>query len=299
MPRTAVLFQVHAINQEIVRRLRLLEAGMAPDMDCFLALDATASRVRMRVSRELAREHRLFFFSRALLERLPSPRAQGQWLGRSIRPGLCDLVPQLFRRVHPEYDFVYIVEYDVLYSGDWAAFFSHFRRSEADLLATNVASRSELPDCVHFQGLATDRSPTPEESLRAFMPICRYSAAALAALEERYHRGWRGHFEVLVPTAVRDAGLRLEDFGGDGPFVAPGNRDRFYTSNRLSDHLRPGSFVLNPAPTERPGPDRPLLLHPCKLELQLDAPTLWTLLRSGPYSIRRHTLGYPQLGEAT
>ncbi len=285
MARTAILFVAHSVNRELLRRYRSIADDLPSGFDAFFALDATRSRVRYRVDRSMARTYNLFLFSRDLLSKLPYERARRDWQGRSLVPGLQDLLPQAFRRLNPGYDFIYFIEYDVLYSGRWRSFFSAFQDSSSAYIATSVTAKVEVPDWEHFATFKTDRPLPDERILRSFMPICRYSTPGLDALEERYSRGWRGHHEVLVPTATLDAGLTVEDFGGDGRYVRPGNRNRFYTSSRLEETLAPGSFVFIPEPSEVPR-DRPVLLHPCKTDLGMDGSTLFRLLRHGPLIIR-------------
>ncbi len=298
MTRTAILFVAHSVTAEILRRYRCIADGLPEGMEAFFALDATRTRVRHRISKRLARSCNLFLFSRDLLSRLPYNRARDDWQGRSLVPGLQDLLPQLFRRLHPGYEFIYFVEYDVLFTGAWQRFFSAFQASDAALIATSVSPKHDVPNWVHFAGFQPDRTLPEERITRSFMPISRYSQAGLDALEDSYRRGWRGHHEVLVPTAMLDAGLAIEDFGGDGPYVRDGNVNRFYTSARKTRSLTPGSFVFIPQPSEVPT-DRPVLLHPCKTSLTLDLPTAFSLLRGGRYDTRgdlARCLSDPRIG---
>lgn len=284
MKKTAVLFLAHSMNAELLRRFRLIADQLPGGVEAFFALDATRTRVCDRISKKLARQTNLFIFSREILSKLPYRRAREEWRGRSVVPGLQDLVPQLFRRLNPEFDYIYFVEYDILYTGEWKNFFAHFQESDASFLTTSIAPKSEVPVWEHFATFQPDR-PLPETHIiRGFMPICRYSTEGLLALEERYRRGWRGHHEVLVPTAILDAGLKLEDFGGDGSFVRKGNENRFYTSSRLAENFAPGSFVFIPGPSEVPR-DRPVLMHPCKTSLGLDLRTLIDLIFTGRHDV--------------
>jgi len=59
------------------------------------------------------------------------------------------------------------------------------------------------------------------------------------------------------------AGLVIEDFGGDGEFVASGNRNRFYTNAPSHCYLVPGSLVFRPMRI-MPGLRRNHLWHPVK-----------------------------------
>ena len=55
----------------------------------------------------------------------------------------------------------------------------------------------------------------------------------------------------------------IEDLGGDGQFVRPGNVNRWYTSTLTSQNLAPGSFVARPI-RFRPGWKPNKLWHPVK-----------------------------------
>ena len=55
----------------------------------------------------------------------------------------------------------------------------------------------------------------------------------------------------------------IEDFGGNGEFVRPGNANRWYTSTLTSQTLAPGSFVARPI-RFRPGFKPNTLWHPVK-----------------------------------
>jgi hypothetical protein len=67
----------------------------------------------------------------------------------------------------------------------------------------------------------------------------------------------------LLPSVVERAGLRIEDFGGEGEFVPPGNENRFYCNDRFSSRLSPGTFVYRPVMTAA-GSEPARLWHPVK-----------------------------------
>jgi hypothetical protein len=182
------------------------------------------------------------------------------------RGGHTDLIGLHFFRANRDFDRYWFVEYDVRLSGRWADFFQAFEASDADFLSTTVRRSSDYPDWMHWRSLRTprdERAPSPSEQLCSFMPIIRMSRVALAAVDQAYRAGWGGHCEVTWPTIVLRAGLRVEDFGGDGEFVGVGNRNRFYTNKPGNADHAPGSMVFRPAriaPGRQPG----MLWHPVK-----------------------------------
>ena len=168
-----------------------------------------------------------------------------------------------FARSHPEYEYVWRIEHDVRFSGNWIDFFRAFADTTADLLATTVYRRAFRPEWNWWGSLKTPfwlwRKP---ELIRCFLPLCRLSHHACERLEKAQHQGWRGHEEVFVSTLLHHYGYTLEDIGGSGEFVRPGNEQRFYTNTPKKPGLRPGTFVYQ-------GPCEPLvkpntLYHPIK-----------------------------------
>lgn len=183
--------------------------------------------------------------------------------GRHIRDVDIELFSFPFHRAHPEYERVWVIEYDVDFTGRWSRLFDSFRGGDAALLATNIHRYIDNPGWENWGATRPGRPLARAELVRAFMPCSRLSRAAYQALDAAYRAGWRGHYECTVPTILATGGLVVEDIGGDGPFVRPDNRNRFYTSTTSSNDLSPGTFVFRPVRTV--AGDRPdTLWHPVK-----------------------------------
>jgi len=90
------------------------------------------------------------------------------------------------------------------------------------------------------------------DRIRGFLPIARHSARAFNLLIRKYGKQWQGHDEVVVPTLLHHYRLRLEDMGGDGEFVDPKNRGRFYFNTPEKQGLVPGTMVCPPELPEMP-----------------------------------------------
>jgi hypothetical protein len=81
---------------------------------------------------------------------------------------------------------------------------------------------------------------------------------------------WSGHYEFTLPTAALDAGLVVEDLGGEGSFVPPGRERSVYVgkspAGRPADltfgfrPVRHDYFHEKPEAFEHAG----LLYHPVK-----------------------------------
>ncbi len=181
--------------------------------------------------------------------------------------GNLDLVFLEFARRHPQADRIWFIEYDVHWEGNWRVLFERFRDSDAGLLATTISRIDQVPH--KLAKLTYPRLVLPPgmvwsdaQAIKAFLPICRLSRAALGALDRAYRNGLGGHYEITVPSIAAHAGLVVEDIGGNGIFVRPENRNRFYFARGGTSSHSPGSFVFRPAP--RVLPRRNTLWHPVK-----------------------------------
>ncbi|MFC7738424.1 hypothetical protein ACFQX4_22010 [Roseomonas sp. GCM10028921] len=212
----------------------------------------------------------------------PSKCAHGTDAQRDFyHAGNVDLPLLNFHRQHPGYDLYWNIEYDVGFSGNWSTFFSATEKSNADLLATCLRRRAEHPDWFHWHTFAAPEGQGFDnaELITGFMPIFRASARAIAAVDAAYRAGCSGHLEAVWPTIVEAAGLTVEDIGGEGSFVAPGNTNRFYTSSPLAPGLAPGSVAFKPVRL-RPGREPNMLWHPVKPFARVAGPALQRRIRS-------------------
>lgn len=96
---------------------------------------------------------------------------------------------------------------------------------------------------------------------RAFLPIYRISREALACTHAAHQSGWRGHFEVLVPTVLRLHGLSVQDLNEVTPCYQ-GHRQEPCEDTHLQSTIRfkPGVSLYEFANRD----SAPLLFHPVK-----------------------------------
>ncbi len=181
--------------------------------------------------------------------------------------GNLDLVFIEFANRHPTYGRYWFIEYDVHWEGRWSVLFEHFRDSPAILLATTIATIDQVPHKLaqlDYPELVVP--PTlgwcQTQCLKAFLPLCRLDKALLDALSDAYRAGLGGHYEITVPSVAAASGRPVEDIGGNGPFVRPDNRNRFYFAHGSTYSHSPGSFVFRPG--QRVLPCRNTLWHPVK-----------------------------------
>jgi len=249
-PRTAILFLTHLFDQDALAALRAIElcAGAG---DVHVLADATSAVPQLRT-----RLH-CFDFSQ-LRQRYPGA------MGNRLVPGNGHLPLLSFYGAHPEYDYYWIVEYDVRFTGSWETFFNEFSNNTADLLGVHLRRFAEEPEWFWWKTLKTPAGAADHASIRAFMPLYRISRTAVSLLSKYTGNGWSGHHECLVPSLLAHHGLRLEDIGGDGSSTPPERRGRFYTTFAFRGHLRHLGSMRHRPPLIAWGGRRNFLYHPVK-----------------------------------
>ncbi len=264
-PRTLLLFQTHELDARLERAFRRIVREAPAHFDCRVLMHlppgAPVPKRLANLPHHLVRTNEI--------RALPYPRknAAQDWTGRPWElwgGGHVDLIPLYILR-QAEFDFAWMVEYDVAFTGHWGRFFGAFEDSRADLLSAIIRTREDDPHWVCWPSLPEGMVP-PELATAHFPPIWRVSRRLVQAMDEAYAAGFNGHLEAAWPSLARARGMELEDFGGEGAFVRPSNRRRFYTSSpstAVQFYLAPGTFFAKPA-MYRPGQRKDTLYHPVK-----------------------------------
>jgi hypothetical protein len=232
-PSTAVLLLSDDVGEETIGQYRKLRAEL--DSSCkVVLLAASGDTVRLPADVE-----------RAVV---PARRQlEGLYTYRRISAGRLhrDLMPLSFARANPWYSHYWVIEDRVRFSGCWDVLFQAFADSPADLLGTTLCPYEGTTAWDHSL-IVPGNTVKPLQWVRGFFPIYRLSERAADALDAAYGRGWTGHYEATMPTILTAAGQRLEDIGGSGPFVAPGNHNRFYENRSSDPSLSPGTLIQAP-----------------------------------------------------
>jgi hypothetical protein len=207
--------------------------------------------------------HELYLFSNESLSKLNYPM-----IGPSLTPGHVGFPLLQFFRDNPDFDYYWVIEYDVRFSGDWHFFFDYFKDTKQDFLTCHIRRHADEPDWPWWSLHHPPKSIPLSERLRSFNPIYRLSNAALCFLHQSLSDGWCRHFEVLFPTLLRYNGFTLTDIGGKGTFTPAGMKDNFYTeSESNSDGLLDcGTMRYRPS-FRRVGEEKTSYIIPSNLRL--------------------------------
>ena len=148
-----------------------------------------------------------------------------------------------------QYPFVWLIEADVDFTGDWRRFFEAFRDDEADLLGTNLYPFDRSRDWFHWRWFRGPEAARKDWT-RGFFPVARLSRRFVDAYLDEVRQEWSGHYEALWPTIARHRKLKVADIGGRGPLVPRSRRGRWYTATD-NPALDSGTFRFRPAVADR------------------------------------------------
>ena len=262
--KICVALVCHTLQPDIIMILQRIQRE-APDGHAVYLLFNSDSAPDLEPLDRAVRDRVVALASSDLLEGGYPEKCHGE--GWDIAGNL-DLAFLEFWRRRPGFDRYWFIEYDVHYEGDWGILFDYFRGSDADVLGTILFHTRDRPHKLAVLTYPPLVVPAQvrwdvDKIVKGFFPLCRLSAAALRLMDREYRRGLGGHYEVLMPSLAVMHRLAVEDIGGRGAFVKPGNRDRFYFATPGSFTHSPGTFVFRPAIT-RVLPRKNTLWHPVK-----------------------------------
>lgn len=187
----------------------------------------------------------------------------------NITPGCVHFPLIQYAHAHP-FEYYWLIEHDVRFTGNWSLLFDYFESADDDLIGTHIERHTTLSSQWYWwSSLTHPTKKIPDtQKLRCFMPIYRISLRALLYIERMHKQGWVGHMELLIPTLLAQGGFKLRDFGGVGEFVGPADRNRFYldygwdqeTMQKGTMRWQPPHYFVWYKPNNK-------LYHPVKLTL--------------------------------
>jgi hypothetical protein len=183
----------------------------------------------------------------------------GKW---TFGGGFFDLVfaAALSRRPFDSFDYVWVLEGDVDYTGPWGDFFAIYAGSETDLIGFRMLRKSEAPNWVNWKWASM---PEDAPAVTGLFPTFRISRRLLEAYIAAIRSDlWRGHCEALLPTLALSKGMKIEDMSGRGEFAALQSRAPLDSGTYSFRPVRSTSYFH-----EQPDafPKRNMLYHPVKI----------------------------------
>lgn len=246
--KQAVLYLTNKSNEWTLSAFHALEQSLQGMADVYFAYHQQGDVLPV----SLQNIENLFVFTSDVLNELGyTPIEKGK-----LVPGSNHFPLLKFFKENQCYDYYWLVEDDVRFSGDWKDFFDSFASSTSDFLSSVIETKAENPTWYWWTSLKTGNEVIAEEKLlKSFNPIYRLSSQALVCNDAHLRIGWMGHYEVLLPTLLYNKGFLLEDFGGEGTFVRPENNAKFYddTSMRIAPVLPDDrkNYLFHPVKEEK------------------------------------------------
>jgi hypothetical protein len=172
------------------------------------------------------------------------------------------------------YDRVWVLEYDVDFSGDWATFFRPALAYDGDLLGIDLRPLSVTPGWWNSDGYRQPKGLA--EPLIGFFPAVRASRALIDAYRAGLEiEDWAGHFEMVLPSFAVSKGFAVHEIGGDTDHTPAERRHLHYTTPRMVGKAA-ASFTFRPPRSFRYFVESPQafsrrnqLYHPIKTDLPL------------------------------
>lgn len=246
--KQAVLYLTTKSNEWTLSAFHALEQSLQGKADVYFAYHQQGDVLPV----SLQNIENLFVFTSDVLNELGyTPIEKGK-----LVPGSNHFPLLKFYKENQGYDYYWLVEDDVRFSSEWKDFFGSFASCTSDFLSSVIETKAENPTWYWWTSLKTGNEVIAEEKLlKSFNPIYRLSRQALACIDAYLIIGWMGHHEVLLPTLLYNEGFLLEDFGGEGTFVRPENKAKFYddTSMRIAPVLPDDrkNYLFHPVKEEK------------------------------------------------
>lgn len=246
--KQAVLYLTNKSNEWTLSAFHALEQSLQGKADVYFAYHRQGDVLPVA----LQNIENLFVFTSDVLNELGyTPIERGK-----LVPGSNHFPLLKFFKENQGYDYYWLVEDDVRFSGEWKDFFGSFASCTSDFLSSVIETKAENPNWYWWSCLKTgNEAIAVDRLLRSFNPIYRLSSQALACIDDHLRKDWIGHHEVLLPTLLYNKGFLLEDFGGEGIFGRPENNAKFYddTSMRIAPVLPDDrkNYLFHPVKEEK------------------------------------------------
>lgn len=158
-----------------------------------------------------------------------------------------------FYRKYPDFNFYWVIDYDVRFTGNWNEFLSYYVELEDyDLITSYVANYNPDKVWAHW-GRANIEFPI-EEMRKVFYSVARFSNKALRILDSSYSSKMFGFCEYIGPSILAKNNCKIGDFSGSGKYKIPGKPRSFCNSKTF--RYRPDFAEVGAEPD--------MLYHPIK-----------------------------------
>lgn len=264
---TAVVYMSHRTTFDVMSRFATIVEQAGNSVVPYLLLDERVPGIveawaDFVTRRNLTRVDILHFGIDAIAQSLGIALTRAG----SMVPGCCHF-PLMWLGSFASHSHYWLIEDDVLFTGNWGKLFVRGHDVSADLICCHLTTFNELPNwywwpTLHVPVHAIHAKPPGSFVLKGYLPLYRISNRALQRVLASHREGWSGHSEALVPSILRYSGLRILDINtlSDEPLYTSGAIMQGEGPSTLSSmRWRPpiGASEIQAATT-------PSLFHPVK-----------------------------------
>lgn len=130
-----------------------------------------------------------------------------------------------FFKHYPDYNYYWIIEYDVIFNGNWNILFDAYEKDDTDFIASNLNKYEIYKDfwgkCGPMNFFDKYLIKYGNNRIKTFNPIFRISKKGLEVIQSIYNKREYGFFEEFLPTVIYNNSLKVSDFNKKG-FVKGG-----------------------------------------------------------------------------
>lgn len=251
----AFLFVTHKVNSEILERFLKLQYETKSFGNSFFLINQENNKVP-----ELDTYDNItpYIFNTNSLNTL-----NYEPIRETIIPGSNHFATLQFYIDYPIFNYYWVIEYDVIFTGNWSVLFSTLNNVDADFIASHIERFTDNPHWIWWETLHLDNIILQDyQYIKSFNPIYRISNRALSYLDSllKNRNNW-GHHEVLIPTALNHSDFKIQEFGGNGEFALTGCSD---CSSFVTNYLNEKTIRYRPPIKKEELCMKNKLLHPCK-----------------------------------
>lgn len=218
---TAILFLCHKINNDMLKRYRKIVNELYGIYDVYWVFQSDNGLSEKYL---VDSGVNVYCFSLASLNDLYYIPMSEKLYGNE------HFIMERFVHDHQEYTYYWVVEYDVMYKGNWLDFFSAFDSCDADFLSSHIEFRHEAEKWPwwHLVKIIPESKISKVDYVKSFNPIYRISFKAADYLDSFLQKDNYGFYEIIMSTALFHGGFKIYDIGGRGSFVPKGYEDVHY-----------------------------------------------------------------------
>lgn len=275
MKRNALLFITHKVDDKIIELFGQLkrETSEREGFDLFLVYNGNEGNCHKDV--EKFNHDKVFYFNEDVVNECGFkmhyyyPYNQ-KFFGHNVEYSFLT-----FFRKNNNYDYYWIIEYDVLFNGNWNTFFDYFEDKDTDFITNYIGSVKNAMNKLKmwkeqfgkFLWLKTLNIPL-ENRYRSLNCIFRISNRAMKYVVDLYDKGNYGFYEIFMVTVLKNAGYSVKQMGSkktwrtydvDDLFVVGESQDNLINGKNPRTFAVRTSQILDP----KNGPKNKLY-HPIK-----------------------------------